>query len=329
MRRGALLPGCLLMLAAAGLGASPGASGSSNPTTARADANVRPTQVPAPVPPPAIVSPGTESEARGVLTQPFSPGASAESSARQLQPGAGDYYVPPPPIPPVPPSMHALEAAEAEEAGRPPLNLEVLEKMACQNNPTLKQAHAVVESTFGAAIQAGLWPNPSIAYMGMAIGMAGTPGMFEGAMLNQPIITAGKRRLDRARFLEQTKAGQWEAMAVEYRVLNDVRVHYFRDPRHAGDGRDPEGVAGERRGPGRHGAGELQPRHAQPPRTARGQRRLAAREAQLPQRSERPSTVVDQAHGDCRRGLAVHAARRRAGGEHDADRVRRGAGPHP
>ena len=89
------------------------------------------------------------------------------------------------------------------------------------------QARAVVDGTFGAAIQAGLWPNPTITYMGMSLGQAGTAGMFNGGLVTQPIITAGKRRLDRARFLEQTKAGQWEAMAVEYRVLNDVRFHYF------------------------------------------------------------------------------------------------------
>ncbi len=207
-----LLPGCLGLIWAAGVSA-PG------PVQAQQTR-------PQPAPPP--VSPGTESTARQRLTPP-PPGAAAaaESSARELQPGAGEAYIPPPPIPPVPPSMHALQAAENEARANGALTLEQVEQMALRLNPTLKQARAEVESSFGTAIQAGLWPNPTIAYMGMALGLAGTPGMFQGGMLSQPIITAGKRRLDRARFLEMTRAAQWEAMAVEYRVLNDVRVHYF------------------------------------------------------------------------------------------------------
>ncbi len=199
---------CALVLVAVGLGASP------------------PQDVPSPAPPP--VSPGTESTARQRLTPP-PPGAAAaaESSARELQPGAGEVYIPPPPIPPVPPSMHALEIANAEAAANGPLSLEQIEQMALQNNPTLVQARAQVETAFGKAIQAGLWPNPVVSYFGMAIGMAGTPGMFQGGFGSQKLITAGKRRLDRARMLELTKAAQWEAMAVEYRVLNNVRMLYF------------------------------------------------------------------------------------------------------
>ena len=124
--------------------------------------------------------------------------------------------------------MHALQAADLDADARGPIDLESLERMACGANPTLVQARAQVEVTFGAAIQAGLWPNPTISYLGLIIGNAGTAGSFQGAVVSQPIITAGKRRLDRARFLETTKAAQWDAMAVEYRVLNDVRIHDFR-----------------------------------------------------------------------------------------------------
>ncbi len=124
--------------------------------------------------------------------------------------------------------MHAVEAADVEAGSQAPLTLEQLERMACQNNPSLVQARAQVETGFGMAIQGGLWPNPTVTYIGMNIGAVGLQGNFQGGLVSQPIITAGKRRLDRARFLETTKAAQWEAMAVEYRVLNDVRIHYFR-----------------------------------------------------------------------------------------------------
>ncbi len=181
-------------------------------------------RVEVPAPPP--VSPGGESEARQRLTPP-PPGASstAESSARELQPGAGETYMPPPPIPPAPPSMLSIEAAQAEAAGRAPLTLDQIEDLALKNNPTLVQARAQVETGFGTAIQAGLWPNPTLHYLAF-IGQAGTAGLHEG-FFSQPLITAGKRRLNRARFLESTKAEEWNAMAVEYQVLNDVRIHYF------------------------------------------------------------------------------------------------------
>ena len=123
--------------------------------------------------------------------------------------------------------MHALEMADAEARANGPLSLEQIEQMALQNNPTLVEARAEVETTFGKAIQAGLWPNPVVSYFGMSIGLAGVAGMFNGGYASQKLITAGKRRIDRARMLELTKASQWEAMAVEYRVLNNVRMLYF------------------------------------------------------------------------------------------------------
>ena len=130
--------------------------------------------------------------------------------------------MPPPPIPPVPPSMGSVEAAEAEAAG--PAAADAggsWRSWPAKNNPTLVQARAQVETAFGMAIQAGLWPNPTLVYFAL-IGQGGTAGLHE-VFFSQPIITAGKRRINRARFLETTKAEQWNAMAVEYRVLNDVR----------------------------------------------------------------------------------------------------------
>ena len=69
---------------------------------------------PRPTPPPPAVAPGVESESRRLMTPPPTGRPyDAESSARELQPGVGDFYIPPPPIPPVPPSMNATVDAEA------------------------------------------------------------------------------------------------------------------------------------------------------------------------------------------------------------------------
>jgi outer membrane protein TolC len=181
-----------------------------------------------PIPPHPDVSTGSESEYRNRLTAPPLTGPpAAESSARKLQPGAGVILIPPPPIAPIPPSMRTLAASDIETSAQPPLTLDALERMAVTLNPTLKQARAIVEANFGQAIQNGLWPNPTLSFSNSSWGhggFAGTPQVF----FTQDVITAGKFRLARGLYLEATKASQWNAMAVEYRVLNDIRRMFFQ-----------------------------------------------------------------------------------------------------
>ena len=100
--------------------------------------------------------------------------------------------------------------------------------LACQNNPTLLQARGQVQGELGKAIQAGLWPNPTLSYVQEQIGVKGTPGEFVGGTVRQRIVTAHKLDLSRAKFLARTQAAEWHALEQQYRVLNDVRRHYFR-----------------------------------------------------------------------------------------------------
>lgn len=149
-----------------------------------------------------------------------------------LQPGVGKRFIEPPPIPETPPAELAIENGETGPTGEP-LTLEALESIACGSNPTLLQAKAQVDGAFGKAIQAGLWPNPHFIYVGEQIGVdsmrdTDTPGEFQGAQIQQEIVTADKLDLSRAKFLERTRVAEWLAMAQEYRVLNDVRTHFFR-----------------------------------------------------------------------------------------------------
>ena len=115
--------------------------------------------MPAPIPPPPSVSPGAETGPNQLLAPPPASGTnSAEASARPLQPGAGEVFIPPPPIPPIPPGLEALQRVEPGIALKQQWTLEDLEKIACENNPILGQARVQVEGTFGKAIQAGRWP---------------------------------------------------------------------------------------------------------------------------------------------------------------------------
>ena len=109
-----------------------------------------------------------------------------------------------------------------------PLGIEELEGTALRNNPTLAQAAAQVEESRGRAIQAGLLPNPTIGYAGEQMGAQGTAGERQGAYVNQLIPLGGKFRLSRAKFNQEAVVMQWQAKAQQYRVLNGVRMNYFK-----------------------------------------------------------------------------------------------------
>jgi outer membrane protein, heavy metal efflux system len=109
-----------------------------------------------------------------------------------------------------------------------PLTLANLEQMALAGNPTLAQAAANVEAARGRALQSGLYPNPTVGYLGDRINAAGTAGEMQGLFIDQTIITAGKLRLSRAKFGQEVSQMEAQALAQRYRVLNGVRTRYYQ-----------------------------------------------------------------------------------------------------
>src|SRR5207245_9595257 len=104
------------------------------------------------------------------------------------------------------------------------LNLADVDQMALKGNPTLTQAAAAVDASRGKALQAGLYPNPTIGYVGEQIGIAGTAGELQGAFVQQTIVTAGKLRLSRAKYNQEAFEAEIRALEQQYRVLNGIRV---------------------------------------------------------------------------------------------------------
>jgi cobalt-zinc-cadmium efflux system outer membrane protein len=102
-----------------------------------------------------------------------------------------------------------------------------LEQLALQNNPTLAQAAAAVEASRGKAVQAGLYPNPTIGYRGENIGIEGSAGEFQGGFVQQTIVTAGKLRLSRAKYNQEACEAEWLALGQQDRVLNGVRIRFW------------------------------------------------------------------------------------------------------
>ncbi|MHB8900790.1 MAG: TolC family protein, partial [Thermoguttaceae bacterium] len=157
------------------------------------------------------------------LSAPLDLAGAAEPADRQAM--AGKQFMPPPAVPRAP---VAIELNQALAARGEALTLETLESLACQNNPTLLQARGQIQGELGKAIQAGLWPNPTMSYVQEKIGVKGTPGEFVGGMISQRIVTGHKLDLSRAKYRVQAQAAQWHALEQQYRVLNDVRAHYYR-----------------------------------------------------------------------------------------------------
>jgi cobalt-zinc-cadmium efflux system outer membrane protein len=108
-----------------------------------------------------------------------------------------------------------------------PLSLADLEQMALHGNPTLAQAAAAVGASRGKALQAGLYPNPTIGYRGENIGIEGSAGEFQGGFVQQTIVTAGKLRLSRAKYKQEAVEAEFLALGQQYRVLNAVRLRFW------------------------------------------------------------------------------------------------------
>ncbi|MBX9681130.1 MAG: TolC family protein [Gemmataceae bacterium] len=104
--------------------------------------------------------------------------------------------------------------------------------MALQRNPTMVQAAAQIEISRDKALQAGLYLNPTLGYQGEQIGIPGpkgtrTPGEFQGGYIRQEIVTAGKLRLSRAKYQQETRAAEIQATAQQLRVVNGIEIGFY------------------------------------------------------------------------------------------------------
>lgn len=166
-------------------------------------------------PPPAPPVPGDGPAPPETLTVP------------QAEPGS--IFLEPPAIPEPPAELEAGEVGEPkpdEAAGG--LTLDSLLALACENNPTLRQARLQVAGELATAMQAGLYPNPVVSYVAEQIGVEGTAGELHGGVVQQEIVTADKRQISRQKYLARARAAEFLAVAQQFRVCNDVRMHYWR-----------------------------------------------------------------------------------------------------
>lgn len=114
-----------------------------------------------------------------------------------------------------------------EVATRPALALADFETFADANNPTLKEAQALVRRSLEQARQAGLYPNPSVGYQGEQIRGGSFGGGEQGGFVQQTIVLGGKLGLRRDIFRQQEKSDQIGVEEQTHRVHGDVQQAFY------------------------------------------------------------------------------------------------------
>ena len=107
-----------------------------------------------------------------------------------------------------------------------PMSLADLQQLALRMSPQIRQAHLDIESARGAALQAGLYPNPSIGYEASSVAEGNptgdrTPGQ-QGGFVEQTIVTMGKLSLARQAAKRDIDAAEQKLKATEADVEAQV-----------------------------------------------------------------------------------------------------------
>lgn len=106
-----------------------------------------------------------------------------------------------------------------------PMTLADLQRLARANSPLLRQAASDIKSAEGAALQAGLYPNPTVGISTNSIGANGGP-MF-GPTISQTIKTMGKLKLAEAAAAMDLANSQLAYRRAETDLMAQVRSGYF------------------------------------------------------------------------------------------------------
>jgi cobalt-zinc-cadmium efflux system outer membrane protein len=123
------------------------------------------------------------------------------------------------------PAAPALPADLVPTEG-PVLNLTELQQQMLAVHPSLRQAAADVEAARGAALQAGLPPNPVFGFEADTVGSGRTAGQ-QGAKYEQLIKTAGKLRLAQASAMIDLLIAEVNLRRAQYDLITQVRGTYF------------------------------------------------------------------------------------------------------
>jgi len=109
-------------------------------------------------------------------------------------------------------------------AGKP-LTLSDLQRLAREHSPLLRQAASDIKAAEGAAVQAGLYPNPALGLTAAGPGPSGGPTF--GPTISQTIKTMGKLKLAQAAAQVDVLNSQLAYRRAETDLMASVRTAYF------------------------------------------------------------------------------------------------------
>jgi cobalt-zinc-cadmium efflux system outer membrane protein len=211
--------------------------------------------------PPRPAEPKAEPGAPPALSRPPADAETAETIRRAAQvddkpPPGGDLSsrlkfppdlpganVPPIELPPLTPENAAKRRAVIDKLYPPQtplgpdpqprpgpeghaLTLADLQRLALTNSPLIRQAAANVEAARGAAIEAGLPPNPTFGFENDSSGTNGTAGLI-GISLEQVLRPANKLQLSRAAAAADLANAELALRRAETDLASQVRGGYF------------------------------------------------------------------------------------------------------
>jgi cobalt-zinc-cadmium efflux system outer membrane protein len=133
--------------------------------------------------------------------------------------------IPEPPEGIQPPSGTGIVASQEVKES---LGLPDLLRISLERNPELRQADFQVQAAAGRAVQAGLYPNPTVSAEGSELGNRNGPGGFITApLVSQEVVTGGKLRLSRQVGEREADQARWQVVSQRFALYTAVRRGYF------------------------------------------------------------------------------------------------------
>lgn len=132
------------------------------------------------------------------------------------------------------PPLSAQEAAPtlplpktaAEPSGA--LGLDDLIRMGLERNPRLAQVGFSIDAARGRAVQAGLYPNPTVSANFDELGdVQGPGGINTVPLVSQEIVTAGKLKLNRRAADREVNQAALHLAAQRFVLFAEIRQNYF------------------------------------------------------------------------------------------------------
>lgn len=100
--------------------------------------------------------------------------------------------------------------------------------LAVERNPRLAQVAWATETARGRAVQAGLYPNPTLSVTGDELGdRTGPGGIWTAPYFSQEVVTGNKLGLSRAAALKEVDQATLTVVSERYRIFTDVRQNFF------------------------------------------------------------------------------------------------------